>query len=68
MQLVFGVLFLGLAVLSWRKRPAEGERPREAKMLDRLTNMSSAGALGLGVAQGVLVIKNVPLAMCRLSS
>lgn len=62
-QLALGVLFFGLAALSWRKRPADGERPREAKMLDRLTGMSSLGALGLGVGQGVLVIKNVPLAL-----
>lgn len=58
-----GVLFLALAVLSWRKRPADGERPREAKLLDRLGALSPAAALGLGAAQSVLVIKNVPLAV-----
>lgn len=62
-KIVLGGIFLALALLSWRKRPAAGERPREAKLLDRLSAMSGPAAFGLGLAQGVVVVKNVPLAV-----
>lgn len=63
LQLGLGLLFLALAAISWRRRPAEGEPSGEAKMLDRLTGISPYGALALGEAQGVLVIGNLPLAI-----
>ncbi|UVY84887.1 GAP family protein [Brachybacterium sp. NBEC-018] len=62
LQLVFGALFLGLAVLAWLKRPREGQEPRKG-ILDRLDGLSTRGALVMGLAQGFLVIKNIPLAV-----
>lgn len=59
-QLVFAVLFLGLAALSWAKRPREGQEEKPG-LLGRLDGLSAGGALGMGLAQGVVVIKNIPL-------
>ena len=62
-QLIFAALFLVLAGLTWRKRPQPGQPPAESKLLDRLDNTSTSGAGILGLAQGFLVVKNVPLAL-----
>lgn len=61
LQLVFGALFAVLTVLTWRKRP-RGDEPTENKLLRRLDDITVLGALGIGLAQGLLVIKNIPLA------
>jgi hypothetical protein len=61
-QLLFAVLFLGLAALSWRKRPRPGDPPPDNKLLRRLDGIGVAGALAVGVGQGFVVIKNIPLA------
>ncbi len=61
-QLLFAALFLGLAVLTWAKRPT-GEEPPKSRLLDRLDGLSVIGALGLGLAQGFVVVKNIPLAL-----
>lgn len=63
LQIVVGVAFWGLAWKSWRARPEPGEVSREAKMLDKMGRISSVGALGFGLLQGVVVIKNIPLAL-----
>lgn len=63
LQLGFGVLFLVLTIVSWRKRPRGGEAPPKNKLLERLDGISTIGALGMGLAQGFLVIKNIPLAL-----
>jgi hypothetical protein len=65
-QLVLGVLFLAMAVVSWLKRPTPDEPVKPVKpnkLLARLAGISPIGALGLGLAQGVGVIKNTPLAI-----
>ncbi|MFD4182010.1 GAP family protein [Rhodococcus sp. NPDC058514] len=70
-QLLFALLFFGLAIVAWVKRPsAESSNPpaaeREGKkpgILDRLDDVGIAGCFGLGLAQGVLVVKNIPLAV-----
>ncbi|MFT3833586.1 MAG: GAP family protein [Micropruina sp.] len=68
-QLAFAALFLVLAGLSWVKRPkgqdgaSEGAEPAKSKLLDRLDGLSVLGALGVGLAQGFIVIKNIPLAL-----
>ncbi|KXP00682.1 GAP family protein [Tsukamurella pseudospumae] len=62
-QLAFAALFLGLAVLAWRKRPAPGEPVPRNATLARLDGIGVLGALGLGLAQGFVVIKNIPLAV-----
>lgn len=61
-QLAFGLLFFALAGAAWRKRPRPGA-PATSTLLDRLDGLSVAGALGIGLAQGLLVIKNLPLAI-----
>ncbi|QZY51347.1 GAP family protein [Leucobacter tenebrionis] len=61
-QLLIAALFLVLALVAWTKRP-RGEEPAKSKLLDRLDGLSIFGALGIGVAQGLLVIKNLPLAL-----
>lgn len=61
-QLLLALLFFGLAVLSWRKRPDEGGPAPHNKLLRRLDDIGVAGALLVGLAQGFVVIKNIPLA------
>ena len=60
--LVIAVLFAVLAMVAWRKRPKEGDEEKPS-ILDRLDGLSVWGALAMGVAQGVIVIKNIPLAV-----
>lgn len=73
-QLVFAALFLVLAGVSWTKRPKGGDAASDGvatadaqaakpKLLDRLDGLSVLGALGVGLAQGFLVIKDIPLAL-----
>jgi len=64
-QLAFAVLFLVLAVLTWRKRPRRGEedKPSKPSLISRLDGLSAVAALGVGVVQGLVVIKNIPLAL-----
>ena len=61
--LILGVIFLGLAVVAWRKRPAPGEPASEAKLLARVTAMSGLSVLGLGLIEAVAIVKNVPLSL-----
>lgn len=60
--LVIAVLFAVLAMVAWRKRPKEGDEEKPS-ILDRLDGLSVWGALAMGFAQGVIVIKNIPLAV-----
>lgn len=62
-RIVLGIGFLVLAGLSWRKRPRDGRPSAKGKMLDRLTGISPPKAFGLGLAQAVVVVKNVALAV-----
>lgn len=62
LQLAIAALFFGLAVVSWMKRP-RGDEPSESGLLKKLDGLSALGALGIGLAQGFLVIKNLPLAL-----
>ncbi len=73
-QLGFAALFLVLAGVSWTNRPKGGDaasdgagtadsEPAKSKLLDRLDGLSVPGALGVGLAQGFIVIKNIPLAL-----
>lgn len=48
--------------MSWLKRP-RGDEPPKSKLLERLDGLSVLGALGIGLAQGFVVIKNLPLAL-----
>jgi hypothetical protein len=73
-QLVFAVLFFALAALTWRKRSREDDAAEDApatpesaskkpSLTSRLDGLSPLGALGVGAAQGFLVIKNIPLSL-----
>lgn len=69
-QLVFAALFFALAALAWRKRSRGPDTPATAgpvsekpSLVSRLDGVGLLGALGTGVAQGLLVIKNIPLAL-----
>lgn len=62
-QLIIAVLFLVLAGISWRKRPARDEPAPKNKLLERLDGIGTFGALGMGLAQGFIVVKNIPLAL-----
>jgi hypothetical protein len=63
LQLIFAALFLFLAGLSWCKRSRAGEPQQENKLLRRLDTTGVAGAGLLGLVQGFVVIKNLPLAV-----
>ncbi|MGV9673333.1 GAP family protein [Gordonia sp. NPDC003504] len=60
---VIGVFFLVLAVVMWFRRPRSDEPHEESALIRRVTGMSPIGALGLGAAEGVVVIKNIPLCL-----
>jgi len=70
-QLVFAALFLVLAALTWRKRPRPGDEtarseedePAKPSLISRLDGLSAVAAFGVGVVQGLVVIKNIPLAL-----
>lgn len=62
LQLVFAVLFLALALVAWLKRPRPGQEEKPG-ILDRIDGLGTRGALLMGLAQGFLVIKNIPLAV-----
>lgn len=51
-----------LASLAWRKRPERGADVPRNKLFERLDTMSFLGSLTFGLAQGFVVLKNLPLA------
>lgn len=77
LQLVFAVLFFVLALVTWRKRPGRADvsdadaaadepapgKSKKPSLLSRLDGLSMLGALGVGIVQGLVVIKNIPLAL-----
>ena len=63
LQLALGLVFWALAGASWRSRPAEGDVGPEAKLLERVARITPVGAFGLGLVQGVVVVKTIPLAL-----
>ena len=71
LHLAFGILFFALAALAWIKRPDRdrGDRAADALdehkpgLMDRLDGMGVWAALGVGVAEGVVILKNIPLAI-----
>jgi Sap, sulfolipid-1-addressing protein len=63
LQLVLGLVFWVLAVLSWRSRARDGQPGKETRVLERVVRITPIGAFGLGLLQGVAVIKTIPLAV-----
>lgn len=68
-QLVFAALFLVLAGVTWSKRSRSGDVDPEGAedpgrgLVARLAGMSVPGAFVMGVVQGLVVVKNLPLAL-----
>lgn len=60
-QVVLGLLFLGLAVRQWRSRPAPGTTPEPPAFLAKVETMGPAVAAGLGLLFTVANPKNLPL-------
>lgn len=62
-KLALGALFLVLAAVQWRKRPAPGEAAALPKWMSGIDRMSPGAAFGLGAALAALNPKNLPLAL-----
>jgi hypothetical protein len=60
-QLAVGLLFGGLAVRYWRRRPVPGEPPSRPAIVDRIATMSPAALLVTGVGAALANVKNLPL-------
>ena len=61
-KIVFGVLFLLLAVRNWRSRPAPGTQPEMPKWMAGIDALKPGKALGLGVLLAGVNPKNLMLA------
>lgn len=61
-QLLFGLLFFGLAAKQWRGRPRPGEEPETPKLFATVDGMGAAKAFGLAFVACVANPKNLPLA------
>jgi threonine/homoserine/homoserine lactone efflux protein len=62
-KIVFGGLFLLLAVRTWRKRPAPGTEPEMPKWMAGIDTLTPVKALGLGVLLAAVNPKNLLLAL-----
>jgi hypothetical protein len=62
-QLAVGLLFAGLAVRYWRKRPAPGAPPPRPAIVDRIATLSAAGLVLTGTAAALANLKNFPLVL-----
>ena len=61
-KIVFGVLFLLLAVRNWRSRPAPGVQPEMPKWMSGIDALKPGKALGLGLLLAGVNPKNLMLA------
>jgi len=60
-KLVFGILFLLLALKQWRSRPAPGAEPSLPKWMNRIDRVTPGRAVGLGAALSGVNPKNLLL-------
>lgn len=67
-QIIFGVLFLLLAVRSWRHRPTEGAQPEMPKWMGGIDSFTPAKAFGLGIVLAGVNPKNLLLSIGAGSS
>ncbi len=67
-KLVFGLLFLLLALRSWRHRPAPGAEPAMPKWMAGIDGLRPGRAFGLGVLLAGVNPKNLMLALAAGSS
>lgn len=61
-QLLFGVLFMVLAIRQWRTRPAPGIEPAPPKLFSAVDGLGGGKALVFGLGSCVANPKNLPLA------
>lgn len=61
-QIILGVVFLGLAARTWRKRPAPGGEPEQPSWMAGIDTFSPAKALAVGVLLAGVNPKNLLLA------
>jgi hypothetical protein len=62
-QLVFGVGLWAVAAWTWRSRNKPEDQQPATKVLNRVRTLTPIGAFGVGVAQGLAIAKNIPLAL-----
>ncbi|HEY5186085.1 MAG TPA: GAP family protein [Actinomycetes bacterium] len=67
-KIVFGVLFLLLAVRNWRSRPVPGSEPEMPKWMAGIDSLSPVKALGLGLLLAGVNPKNLMLSLAAGSS
>lgn len=61
-QLLFGLLFFGLAARQWRSRPKPGEEPPTPKLFAAVDGMGPLKVFGLAFVACAVNPKNLPLA------
>ncbi|WP_433169299.1 GAP family protein [Kribbella sp. CA-247076] len=62
-QLAIGVLFAGLAVRYWRKRPAPGTPPPRPAIVDRIATLTPPALVVTGAIAALANLKNLPLVL-----
>lgn len=62
-QVLLGILFLVLAVRTWRKRPPPGVAAPVPAIFDKVAELGPLGALAAGAGLVVANVKNLPLAI-----
>jgi len=68
LKLVFGVLFLLLAVHAWRSRPSAGQEAQMPKWMQAVDTFSAGKALGLGAILSGLNPKNLALTVAAATA
>ena len=68
LKLVFGLLFLALAVHSWRGRPKHGEEAEMPKWMQALDTFSAGKMLGVGALLSGLNPKNLALTVAAATT
>ena len=63
LQVVLGVVFLGMASRQWRSRPKKGEEPTMPSWMATIDGFSFPKALGLGAALSAVNPKNLALTL-----
>lgn len=67
-KVAFGVLFLALAMRTWRKRPAKGETPEMPKWMAQVDQFTAARSIGLGLVVSAANPKNLVLTAAAAAS
>ena len=62
-QIILGLLFVGLAVKQWRQRPRPGAEPQTPKLFSAMDTMPAGKVFALAFAAAAANPKNLPLAI-----